>query len=180
MTELSLTCTSSIPWRPPGVNVLDGKLEVIDVESFEFEDILQEPKTSANICKGYALIFPDGRSPHDSYPFALHNHLELPWDYTVRNGRMTLFARSCSGLVEKDGVDSCHACQNLLKNKTLEEILTRLEEGANENASFAYHGFRGLIEMLHCKNRQINFYRLRGLNQARKLLSRTTALSDHK
>ena len=34
--------------------------------------------------------------------------------------------------------------------------------------------------MLHRKNYQIDFYRLRGLNQARKLLSRTTALSDQK
>ena len=46
--------------------------------------------------------------------------------------------------------------------------------------AFAYHGFRGLIEMLHRKNQRIEFYRLQGLNQARKLLSRTTALSDQK
>jgi hypothetical protein len=167
----------------PGIDVLDGEIEVIDVDSFEFEDtlqLLQGPKTSANICKGYTLIFPDGQSPHDSYPFALHSHLELPWNYTVRNGQMTLFARSCPGLLKKDGIDSCRACQNLLKNKMLEGILTCLEEGANENASFAYHGFHALIEMLHRKNRQIEFYPLRGLNQARKLLSRTTALSEQK
>lgn len=55
-----------------------------------------------------------------------------------------------------------------------------LEQGADENISFAYHGFHGLIEMLHCKNCQIKFHRLWGLNQARKLLLRTTALSDQK
>jgi hypothetical protein len=115
---------------------------------------------SANICKGYALIFPDQQSPHNSYPFALHGHLELPWDYTVCNGQMNLFARSCPRLLEKDGIDSCCACQNLLKNKTLEGILTRIEEGANENVPFAYHSFRTLIEMLHQKNHQIEFYRL--------------------
>jgi len=93
---------------------------------------------------------------------------------------MTLFARSCSGLVKEDGNNSCRACQNLLANKTLEGIITCLEEGVDENASFAYHGFQCLIEMLHCKNRWIEFHRLRGLNQARKLLSRTTALSDQK
>ena len=150
------------------------------MDSFEFEDILQRPKTSANICKGYALIFPDGQSPHGSYPFALHSHIELPWNYTVRNGQMTLFARGCPGLLKKDGIDSCRMCQNLHNHKMLEGILTRLKEGANENVSFAYHGFRALIEMLHRKNRQIDFYRLRGLNQARKLLSRTTTLSDQK
>jgi hypothetical protein len=34
--------------------------------------------------------------------------------------------------------------------------------------------------MLLCKNQQIEFYRLRGLNQARKLLTKATALSDQK
>jgi hypothetical protein len=67
-----------------------------------------------------------------------------------------------------------------IQNKTLEGMLTRLEEGVNEKLAFAYHSFRGLIEILHRKNRQIEFYRLRGLNQARRLLSRTTALSDQK
>ena len=59
-------------------------------------------------------------------------------------------------------------------------MLTRLEEGVNEKLAFAYHSFHGLIEMLHRKNRQIEFYWLRGLNQARKLLSKTTALSNQK
>ena len=175
----SPTCTPSLS-NPSETEALD---EVIDVDSFiEFEDALHRPKTSENICKGYALIFPDGQSPHGSYLFALHSHIELPWDYTVRNGQMTLFARSCPGLLKNDGIDSssCRMCQRLFKNKMLEGILTRLKEGANENVSFAYHGFRALIEMLHRKNRQIDFYRLRGLNQARKLLSRTTALSDQK
>jgi hypothetical protein len=178
-TSLSLTSASS---NPSGIDVLasDDELEVIDVDSFEFEDTLQSPKASATICKEYTLIFRDGQSPHGSYPFALHGQLELPWDYTVRNGQMTLFARSCPGLLKNDGIDSCRMCQNLLKNKMLEGILTRLKEGANENVPFAYHGFCGLMEMLHRKNRQIDFYRLRGLNQARKLLSRTTTLSDQK
>jgi hypothetical protein len=172
--------TSSPMRQPSRINALDDTPEIINVDSYEFEDTLQTSKQTANICKGYTLSFPDGRSPHDSYPFALHNHLELPWDYTVCNGRMSLFARSCFGLVYNNGVDSCRMCQNLLKNKTLDGILTRIAEGANENASFVYHGFHGLVEMLHRKNRQIEFYRLRGLNQARKLLSRTTALSDQK
>ena len=145
--------------------------EVIDVDMFKFNDTLQQPKTSENLlCEGYALTFPDGQSPHDSYPFALHSQLELLWNYSVRNGRMTLFTQSCAQLV-KDGIKACCACQNLFKNKTLEGILTRLEEGVNKNLAFLYHSFSGLIEMLHRKNHQIDFYRLQGLNQARKLLS---------
>ena len=95
-TKLSPTCTGAPQASNLSrINVLDGNLEVIDVDSFEFEDTLvQEPKTptSAKICKGYALNFPDGQSPHGSYPFALHSHLELPWNYTVCNGQMALFA----------------------------------------------------------------------------------------
>jgi hypothetical protein len=34
--------------------------------------------------------------------------------------------------------------------------------------------------MLHRKNQQIKFYRMRGLNQAKKLLSKATAFLDHK
>jgi len=78
-TERPLTCTPSIP----PIDILDsgtGELELIDMDVFEFEDALQVSKMSANIsvCRGYALIFPGGQSPHDSYLFALHNHLELP------------------------------------------------------------------------------------------------------
>jgi hypothetical protein len=161
----------------PEIPTMNLDVEVINVDTYEFEDTLQRPKTSANVvnqCNGYTLAFPDGQSPHNSYPFALHSQLELPRDYSVRNGRMALFARSCTQFV-KDNIDSCRACQSLFKNKALEGMLTRLEEGVNENLAFAYHSFRGLIEMLHRKNHQIEFYRLRGLNQARKLLSRTTA-----
>ena len=67
-------------------------VEVINVDALEFEDTLRRSKTSANLCKGYALAFPDGQSPHNFYPFALHSQLELSWDYSVRNGQMTLFA----------------------------------------------------------------------------------------
>jgi hypothetical protein len=55
-----------------------------------------------------------------------------------------------------------------------------MEDGAHENARFAYHGFSGLQEMLHRKNQLIEFYRLRGLNQAKKLLVKAAALSDQK
>jgi hypothetical protein len=48
--------------------------DVINIDVFEYE--------------GYTVTFPDGKSPHTAYPFALHNTLILPWDYTVKNGVM--------------------------------------------------------------------------------------------
>ena len=152
---------------------------IIDVDAFEYEEILKRPTTSASTCEGYAMVFPDGKSPHTTYPFALHDTIILPWDYALKNGVMKLFARSCRSLSEESGT-ACQPCQQLVKNKTLENILTRIEDGIHENTGFAYHGFSGLQEMLCRKNQAIEFYQLCGLNQARKLLTKATALSDQK
>ena len=56
----------------------------------------------------------------------------------------------------------------------------RIEDGTHKNTGFAYIGLGGLQEMLRRKNRLVEFYRLHGLNQARKLLAKVTALSDQK
>ena len=64
----------------------------IGLDSFEFEDSLGPTKASAKLCKEYILPFSNGKSPHTSYPFALHDTLILPWDYLLQNGVMTLFS----------------------------------------------------------------------------------------
>jgi hypothetical protein len=175
--EQDLELASNVSISQNGTN--DERQCVIDVDLFDFEDTLQEKSLSDGACKGYTLDLPVGKSPYSCYPFALHNTLVLPWDLMVKNGMMMLFARSCSGRIEA-GTGSCYACQHLIKNKTLEGILTRIEEGVHENSPFTYHGFSGLQEMFHRKNQRIEFYRMRGLNQARKLLSKATALVDQK
>jgi len=150
---------------------------IINVEAFESRDTIKQQNKSVAACKGYAVTYPDGKSPH-AYPFALHDTLILPWNYAVMNGVMKLFARSCSGLSQGD--DTCQPCQQLVKNKTLEGIFMWIEDGAHENTGFAYIGFSGLQEMLRRKNRLVEFYHLCGLNQARKLLVKATVLSDQK
>src|SRR5271168_3223795 len=79
-------------------------------------------------------------------------------DYTVHNGTMTLFARSCAGKPGKTS-EYCRVCQDLAKNEKLEGIMQQIKHGIHENAKFAYYGFSGLIELLHRKLKQINFYR---------------------
>jgi hypothetical protein len=171
--------------RAPSINVLTLREfskqpdEAIDVDAFEYEDILKQPKMSVAACEGYTIIFPDGKSPNTTYPFALHDTIILPWEYTLKNGVMKLFARSCHGSSEGSGT-ACQPCRHLIKNEALGNILRRMEDGAHENAVFAYHGISGLQEMLHRKNQLIEFYRLRGLNQAKKLLVKAAALSDQK
>lgn len=55
-----------------------------------------------------------------------------------------------------------------------------IEDRDRENTGFTYIGFSELQEMLRQKNRLVEFYRLRGLNQERKLLAKATTLSDQK
>lgn len=160
------------------VSVVEDE-EIIDIDTFQYEDTIEKPKPSAPACKGFLLTFPETKSPNTAYPFALHDTLILPWDYALKNGVMSLFARSCTGLSRGDG-RACQPCQQLIKNKTLEGILKRIENGIHERTGFAYYGFSSLQETLHRKNRTIEFYRLRGLNQAKKLLAKATALSDQK
>jgi len=98
----------------------------------------------------------------------------------LKNGVMKLFARNCRGVSEGFGSTACQPCQHLIKNDKLKNILGWIEEGIHEKTGFAYHGFNCLQQMLHQKNQSIKFYRLQGLNQARKLLMKATALSDQK
>ena len=131
------------------------------------------------LCKGYELHIPGRQSPHQAYPFGLHDLLSLPWDYAVRNGVMTLFARGCRGL-SNGAKSSCQACRNLRKNEILAGIIDRIEHGIHENTNFLYHGIDGLIQLLLRKNERIEFHRLRGLNHARNLLQKATVLDNHK
>jgi hypothetical protein len=97
----------------------------------------------------------------------------------VQNGMMTLFAQSCTRRSE-GSFEICRPCRNLAKTESLQGITNRIQHGVHENATFAYHGIGGLHDLLHRKNEQIDFHRFHGLNQAKKLLSKATALSDQK
>lgn len=173
LSQLSATANSH--------NTENVERTVIDVDSFEIEGVGDQlhKRQTAETCKGFKLTFPPGLSPHTTYPFALHAELVLPWDYTVKNSVMSLYARSCIGFSEKDD-HPCPPCQQLIRNGTLEGMLRRMDEGVHDNAPFVYHGFSGLKELLQRKNQLIEFHRLHGLNQARKLLSKAAALSDNK
>ena len=155
------------------------KDNIVDVDAAEYEDTIKQQDKSVIACQGYTVTLLDGTSPHTAYPFALHDTLILPWDYTVKNEVMKLFSQSCGGLTQ-DGARTCQPCQQLVKNKTLEGIFMRMEEGTHENTGFAYVGFSGLHQILRRKNQQVEFYHLQGLNQVRKLLAKATALSNQK
>lgn len=95
-------------------------------------------------------------------------------------GKLMLVSWSCSQMISANTSQSCQSCQMLSSSTTLQGILTRIENSIHENTGFAYHGFSRLHQMLHCKNQCLEFYKLQGLNQARKLLGKVATLSDQK
>lgn len=175
-----------MPSPTAATSPLQNEDEIVEINSFEFEDTLQKSDqlrmaTSSSRCHGYAVILPNGHSPYVSYPFALHDTLSLPWVPQITpDGSLKLVAQKCSGTTTHTDNKCCDSCQNLSFSTALEGILTRIESGVHENSGFAYHSFSGLHDMLKRKNMQVEFYRLRGLNQARKLLGKVAALADSK
>ncbi|PPR03132.1 hypothetical protein CVT24_008485 [Panaeolus cyanescens] len=149
------------------------------------------PQIIDQSCIGYipkALI---GQAPHSIYPFAIHDIENIPWGYSYSpnrdDGAFRLFSKACKGsrMKKAGGKDPqraqwrCEACQSLKENTLLKAVEQRMEEGTHEKANYAYHGISGLVQLLRQKNKQIDFYRLHGLNQTRKLLVKARALTDH-
>ncbi|KAF5376672.1 hypothetical protein D9615_007901 [Tricholomella constricta] len=158
--------------------------EIIEISGPTVQVSLPKPRKRMLQCPGYTFPMPEGLSPHSAYPFALHDSKNNPpWNYTVQNGALFLFSKLCKTSVDTtDGsrASACSSCARLEGNMALEGIVSRMKEGVKEGNNFAYHGMGGLHELLKRKNKQIEFYRLRGLNQGRVLATRATSLSDHK
>ena len=55
-----------------------------------------------------------------------------------------------------------------------------MDGGVHENATFAYHGFNGLIKILDHKSKKLECAQLRGLNRARGPLVKDGELSEYK
>jgi hypothetical protein len=164
------------------VIVIDVDSEPMGTSSSESGRELEVVQVSGHLhtkCQGYVLQFPPGKTSYSAYPFALHDSRSLPWDFSIKNGVMTLFARNCHG--SKGGPSaSCQPCLYLPKNKSLEGIVNRLQNGVHPNSPYSYHGAGGLHEVLHQQVDKIAFLQLRGLNHTRALLGKATALSDYK
>ena len=118
-----------------------------------------------------------GCSPSSMYPFSLHDKINLPWDYAVMNGVMTLHARACERVL---GDSICNACWNLASNNVLWRIELRAAEGVHENANHTYNGFGGLVEIQRRKNIQIEALQLHGLNNVCRLIGQVASLTYHK
>ncbi|KAK7007633.1 hypothetical protein R3P38DRAFT_2553314 [Favolaschia claudopus] len=124
-------------------------------------------------CEGF--IFPFG----SNYPWGLHEKVTFPWSVKLDAGVITLRSHACTGQ-KGSGSTMCTSCSSLSDEGSVEGILYRAEHGTPANTSYAYYSFNGLTELIRRKNQQLQELRLKGLNNARKLLVQARSLSDHK
>ncbi|THU89600.1 hypothetical protein K435DRAFT_865123 [Dendrothele bispora CBS 962.96] len=101
-------------------------------------------------CKGHVLMFQPGQSPHTNYPLHFISTSIYPGD---------------TQLIQ--GIEWCSTRVNMVN-------------GLDENTKFDYYSHKQLVEWITRKDRQINTLKLRGLNDARLLHGRATALDDYK
>lgn len=127
------------------------------------------------------MTFLPGCSPHSNYPFALHDTQNLPWGYTVSNGTMVLHSVECTRTVDSGKGEVCGACEKLQDSTLLQKISERIKDGTvSDSIPFAYRSIAQLRATLKHKDDLINFFRLRGLNQAKSLVVRSNSLAEYK
>ena len=176
--DISLSDTASVQTRTP------SPIDVDRLPDFprQPEAVLQIPvsKDDTHPCEGIPVNLPPGISSHTAYPFGLHDKMGDPWDYSVKQGSLVLRARCCRHVTTGGSSKQCHSCRSLTESPLLGGILERLEKGVHENSQMMYHGVGGLIKIVRQKNGHIQALRLRKLNEAKKLMSKTVALEKHK
>lgn len=85
-------------------------------------------------CPGYRLDVPEGKSPHTTYPFALHARTSLPWNYSVQEGTMFLTSHSCKRSVGQDD-EICQPCAALGISPIIRGIVDRMNNGTHINTA---------------------------------------------
>ncbi|KAJ7744880.1 hypothetical protein B0H16DRAFT_1321924 [Mycena metata] len=130
-------------------------------------------------CKGLQLVFPLGQNHHVVYPFGLHSHRSLPWDYYSEGDHFYLRSTTCSKTTSADSV-ICSKCEKIRTNDIFKNIVDRITHGVNENTPLMYYPIGGLVTKIRRKNDQIQVLRLTKHNDTQKLASQTTALDRHK
>lgn len=111
----------------------------------------------------------------------LHVKEHVPWEFASRCGSLLLRARSCDDrCLDQDGL--CQPCQNLTSNDKFRKLLARMQEGVEvrKNSPYKYHGLASLAEITREKEKTIEMYRTRCMNDTRKLLGREGVIALHR
>lgn len=196
LNDTPTICRNSTP-EPINIDSLPDNLEPIDVDSLP-DNLAPSPNVKNSIvsnitkqkppiqpCNGIVIAPPPGKSVHTLYPFALHESLGDPWDYSVSAGNFVLRSRACrlrldSISHQRGQTNQCQSCSTLSENPNVIGIVDRIHDGVHASAPFHYHGVGGLITVLREKVGNVRALRLRRLNDAKKLVVKVRALDMHK
>ncbi|KAF6764939.1 hypothetical protein DFP72DRAFT_839943 [Ephemerocybe angulata] len=121
-------------------NIAPAIQELIDVDEIEFIGVVArrsetKPQPSVVACPGYRLDIPN---PNRMYPFALHDHQQLPWEYGTRRGVLYLTSYGCEGRVDTDG-EICFPCAQIAASPVVAGILNRVSNGAHSSTALSDH-----------------------------------------
>jgi hypothetical protein len=129
-------------------------------------------------CRGNLVSFPLGGSQYRSYPFGLHNHHAVHWNYHFINNKLFLQVKTCTKQVVKDE-QVCVVCEALKSMLLYDGIMHRIKHSIHKNTTLHYHGIGRLITTIQRKNEQVQQLQMTKLNSW-KLLGKAAALEDHK
>ncbi|KAJ8517282.1 hypothetical protein ONZ45_g5524 [Pleurotus djamor] len=157
----------------------ESREESAYVKRNEKANLPTNPPLSFIRCPGVQVEMPEGKTPHTTYPFALHAELaSVNWSYSVINGELVLYGVKCTGVVQRD--KPCKSCKALEESSLLAGIVDRMKEGVHANSRLAYHGIGDLMEIARARSIQNERLRLEGLNNAQRLVRKATVLDLHK
>ena len=143
------------------------------------DDLDPKEVTKQETCKQHLVSVLSGQSAIGAYPFMLHIEEHVPWEFSSHHGALLLRARKCEDRhLDKDGL--CQPCQSLLSNDRFKKVLARMQEGVHEYTPYKYHGPASLAAIARKKERTIESYRTRRVNDTRKLLRREGVITLHR
>jgi hypothetical protein len=90
-----------------------------------------------------------------------------------------LHARKCEDRnLDENGL--CKPCQALQSNERFKKVLARVQDGVNGHTPYKYHGLDSLAEIARKKENIIEMYRLRRINDTKKLVGREGVIGLHR
>ncbi|TFK47080.1 hypothetical protein OE88DRAFT_1636946 [Heliocybe sulcata] len=114
---------------------------------------------------------PKGALPYGVYPFGLHTIQSLPWNTLVTNKQLFLISTHCRSVaaLENGHAFPCRKCRELSKHDALLGIRDRIANGCHDSLKHAYRSHFQLVDVVHCRQNQVDTLRFGGLNMGRKL-----------
>ncbi|TFY55061.1 hypothetical protein EVG20_g9459 [Dentipellis fragilis] len=129
-------------------------------------------------CKQHILSVPPNQTAFGTYPFLLHVEEHTPWEFSSHRGTLVLRARRCEDRnLDSKGV--CRPCRELSLLPRFRKISECIHDGMRDNTPYKYHGLASISDLAGKKERMIETFRLRHINEAKKLVGREGVIALH-